>query len=295
MGDTGARPLSGLLTAILTPFDVRGELALSQVPVLIEFQRAAGVDGLVVCGTNGEGVSLSADERMRLLEAVIAHRGSLTIVAATGAASVTDAVALTRHASACGADALLALPPFFFKAPASEGLQSYFRSVLDASDVPVLLYNIPQITMVPISHPLLDALLDHRMLAGVKDSTGDWTSTKEYIDRYPSLRIFGGSDRLAQQCYVSGAAGCISGGANAFPEVVAAVRDAARSGAAGDEARARLNALLDITTRYPFISSSKSILVMRGMPRLGVRPPLVPLSVDQEAALRSELESGEYL
>ena len=107
--------LRGVLTAILTPFDAAGNLALPHFPALLDFQQAAGIDGVVVCGTNGEGTSLSVVERKRVLETVMAHRGNLTVIAGTGAASVTDAVDLTRHAAEVGADAALILPSFFFQ------------------------------------------------------------------------------------------------------------------------------------------------------------------------------------
>jgi 4-hydroxy-tetrahydrodipicolinate synthase len=284
------------MTAILTPFDLSGGLALEQFPALIEFQQQAGIDGLVVCGTNGEGTSLSAAERKQTLETAMAHRGGLRIVAGTGATSVTDAVELTRHAAQVGVDAVLVLPPFFVKNASAQGLADYFLRVLDAADVPVLLYNIPQFTAVPITDALMALLAGHPNLAGVKDSAGEWARTHEFIDRYPDLRIFVGSDRLDAPCYAAGGAGCISGGANAFPELLAAVRDAfRRSPDDAEQAQARLNALLDITGRYPFLSSSKSILTQRGLPRLGVRPPLTTLAPEMETALFAELRAAGFL
>ncbi len=288
--------LRGLMTAILTPFDLQGNLALEHLPTLMEFQRQAGVDGLVVCGTNGEGTSLSVSMRKLTLDTAMEHRDGLCIVAGTGATSVMNAVELTRHAAEAGANAALVLPPFFVKNPSVEGLEDYFRRVLDSADLPMLLYNIPQFTSVPITDDLMERLADHPNLAGVKDSAGDWTRTQEFIVRYPHLRIFAGSDRLDALCYGAGGAGCISGGANAFPELLVAVRDAARqSPQAALKAQAHLDTLLDITGRYPFISTSKSILAARGLPRLGVSPPLTPLTAERERDLLAELREGGFL
>ncbi len=297
MSDTGVRErLSGLMTAIMTPFDLQGNLTLEHFPTLIEFQQQAGVNGLVVCGTNGEGTSLSVAERKRVLETAMAHRGDLIVVAGTGATSVTDAVDLTRHAAESGADAVLVLPPFFAKKPSAAGLSDYFRQVLDAADIPVLLYNIPQFTAVDITDDLLDLLSAHPNLAGVKDSAGDWTRTQEFIVRHPRLRIFAGSDRLDLLCYGAGGAGCISGGANAFPELLVAVRDGFLQGSArGQEAQSRLDGLLDITSRYPFLTSAKSVLAARGLPRMGVRPPLTSLPAQTELELLSELRAAGFL
>lgn len=218
--------LHGLLTAILTPFEPDGSLAPALVPDLLTFQREAGVDGVVVSGTNGEGVSLSVEERKQVLEEVMGHKGELQVVAGTGAASVSDAVELTRHAARVQADAALVLPPFFFKNPTARGLADYYLRVLDSADLPILLYSIPQFSAIAISDEVLDLLIDHPNLSGVKDSAGDWKRTQAIVDRYPQLRIFAGSDGDATRAWRSGAAGAISGTANSFPEVVAAVRDA---------------------------------------------------------------------
>jgi 4-hydroxy-tetrahydrodipicolinate synthase len=288
--------LQGLFTATLTPMDRQGELALERFPALLEFQQRAGIDGVVVCGTNGEATSLSVEERQQALEAVLAHRGALTVLAGTGAASLTDAIALTRHAA--GATAALVLPPFFYKDPGTAGLAAYFRAILDAADLPILLYNIPQQSAVAISDALLEQLAGHPNLAGLKDSTGDWQSTSHFLTRYPHLRVFAGSDRLASLCYTHGGAGCISGGANAFPEVVAAVRDAYRADPGGpslQNAQDRLTALAAITARYPLLAVNKSILAHRGLPRLGVRPPLVNLTPTQEESLLAALREAHFL
>lgn len=298
MSQFRADRLNGLHTAIFTPLDLHGEFKPEHYPALLAFQRNAGTDGVAVCGTNGEGVSLSINERKLALETAIRHRETLTIIAGTGATSVVDAVDLTRHAAASGADAALVLPPFFFKAPSAQGLADYFRSIMDSADIPVLLYNIPQFTAVPITDELLKLLADHPNLAGIKDSAGDWNRTLDLITRYPRLKIFTGSDRLLADGYTHGAAGCISGGANAFPEVLAAVRNAYFADPTGDGARAeqvRFDKLIDITIKYPFISSTKSIIANRGLPRLGVRPPLTILSHEKEQELIGKLRAANFL
>ncbi len=287
--------LSGVLTAILTPFDVNGDLALEHFPALLGFQRNAGIDGVIVCGTNGEGTSLSVSERKLALEAVMAHRGDLAVVAGTGAVSITDAIELTRHAANVGADAVLVLPPFFYKNPSAQGLADYFKAVLDAAPIPNLLYNIPQHSAVEVTDEVLTLLHGHPNLAGLKDSSGEWASALHYIETYPDLQIFAGSDKLASRSFAQGA-NSISGGANMFPEVVTAIRDAARQGLEqAQAAQARADAAFAITTRYPFISTSKSVIAQRGLPRLGVRPPLVPLSHAQEQSLIAELTSAGLL
>ena len=293
-----AAGLSGLLTALLTPMDLQGRLLWEYTPLLMDFQRQAGIDGVVIGGTNGEGTSLTVTERKQALETALAHRGEMTIIAATGASTLPDTLELTRHAAEVGADAALVLPPFFFKNPTPEGVAAYFRPVLDSADLPMLLYSIPQQTAVPITDAVLELLLDHPNLSGIKDSAGELARTEELIRNYPHLRIFAGGDRTAAECYVAGAAGCISGGANAFPEILVGVRDAYfadKGGPLTTAAQQRLNMLADITMRYPLIAVSKSVLAHRGIPRLGVRPPLVNLTSAQEESLLTELRTAHFL
>lgn len=287
--------LRGLLTAILTPFDHVGNLALNHFDALIDFQRSAGVDGLVVCGTNGEGTSLSVAERKQTLETALKYRGGLTVVAGTGGTSMTDAVELTRHAADVGADAALVLPSFFYKNASAIGQADYFQRVMDAANLPILLYNIPQFTGVHITDEMIDRLISHPNLAGIKDSAGDWERTHALIQKYPNLIIYAGSDLLAAHSYSAGGA-CISGGANAFPEVVAAIRNAHQH-PSGDleQAQKRMDSLAAITLRYPLIAVSKSVLAHRKLPRLGVRPPLVNLTDAQETDLIAELRTAGYL
>jgi 4-hydroxy-tetrahydrodipicolinate synthase len=287
--------LRGVMTAIVTPFDTRGELNLAALPPYIEFQRAAGIDGLVVTGTNGEGTSLSVQERKKYLEAVIEQRGDFTIVAGTGASSITDAIELTRHASAVGADAVLVLPPFFFKNPSAQGVAAYFRQVLDASDIPVLLYSIPHFSAIPVTDEMLSLLTDHPRMAGLKDSAGLWERTHALITGYPNLKIFPGSDELLSRGHAAGAAGSISGTANSFPELVVGVKRAHETGGDAEAAQAKLNAAKSIVMQYPLVANNKSVLAHRGVPRMHVRPPLIDLTAHQETEMMSRLTEAGLL
>ncbi|MBM3496161.1 MAG: dihydrodipicolinate synthase family protein [Armatimonadetes bacterium] len=283
----------GVYTALVTPFDDAGDLDLSLVPALVDFQRAARVDGLVVAGTNGEGVSMSVSERMRLLEAVMAEARDLSIIAGTGAASVRDAAELSCHASALGCDAVLVLPPFFFRNADPAGLALYYREVSAASSVPLILYSIPQFSGVPIGAEVLDLLRHDPRVIGVKESSGDLGASLRLLAQFPSIRLYIGSDDLASELFSAGAVGVISGTANAFPELLVGVRDAVRSGTGIAEAQDRLNAAIRINIRYPIVANMKRVLEARGIARMGVRPPLLPLdSAASDEMLRLLREVG---
>src|SRR5688572_20421540 len=185
-----------VLTALVTPFDRTGELDLRSLPELIAFQAAAGVDGLVIAATNGEGPSLRAAERKALLEEAMRQRGSLKIFAGTGAANLPETIELTRHAAELGADAAMVLPPFFFKNVTGQGVGEFYRRVMDAAKIPILLYSIPQQTAVPITDEVLALLTDHERMAGLKDSQGDLNRSFALIKQLPGRSVFAGSDEL---------------------------------------------------------------------------------------------------
>lgn len=275
--------LRGVYTALVTPFGPNGQLQRRQLPDLIAFQRAAGVDGVVICGTNGEGVSLSVRERKRLLETALEHSQGIEVMAATGACSMTDAIELTRHASRCGAVATLVLPPFYFKNLAPEGVAAYYRAVALASAIPVVLYSIPQFSGVPVSGALLDLLKDVPQIVGIKESSGDRASGLELLGAYPHLTFFVGSDLLLAEMLAAGAAGVISGTANAYPELLVAVAQAAAKGFGVAEAQARLAQAIAVLNDYPIVGAAKCVIEERGIARTFVRPPLVmPTPAERE-------------
>lgn len=287
--------LKGVLTAIVTPFGKSGELNLSALPPFLEFQRGAGIDGVVVCGTNGEGVSMSVSERKRVLEAVIDQKGSFSIVAGTGAANLPDALELTRHAASVGADAVLVLPPFYFKNPSAAGVANFYKPLLDAAEIPVLLYSIPQQSAVKISDEIIQNLTSSPKLYGLKDSQGDWPTTGALISNWSSLHIFSGGDDILDKSLQANSAGAISGSANAFPELVAGVRNAVRNGGDVAAAQSKLTAAKTILLQYPLIGAAKSVLANRGVPRMYVRPPLIDLTPEQETEMIGRFKEAGLL
>ena len=282
------------LTALVTPFDKNGALALEILPELIAFQREGGIDGLVICGTNGEGPSMCVYERKRLLEAVIRLKGSLRIFAGTGAANLPDALDLTRHAAEAGADAALILPPFYFKNVSAQGVAAFYRQIIEAAQLPVLLYSIPQQSAIPITSEILNLLAEQPRLAGVKDSQADAAGTAALVRSHPKLDIFAGADEILSQSRKFGAAGNISGTANGFPELVAAVAHAS-SDSRREEAQEKLNLAKTIVLQYPLIAGNKSVLANRGVPRMWVRPPLIDLTESQEREMIGRLQAEKLL
>ena len=194
-----ARQLAGVLAPVTTPFDrATGEVASVQLRDNVKRLLQDGLDGVVVAGSTGESALLDPDEQRRMVawvREVVPHQRWL--VAGTGAESTRQAVALSRAAAAEGADAVLVRPPSYYAAAVSPAsLLDYFRAVAEASPVPVLVYNIPKYTHLPVAAGLLQQLASHPNIVGVKDSSGDAKNLAAYRDAVPRWSVFVGSGSL---------------------------------------------------------------------------------------------------
>lgn len=283
------RPMS-LYTALVTPFDADGSLKLDALPALFDFQRKAGITGIVLAGTNGEGTSLSVEERVNLLACALDHAGDLDIIAGTGASSVSDAVALTRDAARRGARAALVLPPFYYPNPPMEGLVAYYEAVARSADIPIILYSIPQFSGIAIDTVLLDRLRHLPNISGIKESSGDSRASVRILNERPDIDLYIGSDPLLAELLAAGAKGVISGSANAYPELLVAVASAIMCGEDPHPSQTRLNQMIDVLTSGPLVGLAKAILQERGIGGLHVRPPLRMPTHDEWASALMRLD-----
>lgn len=292
--------IQGVICATLTPFiGDSGVVDYEWIPAHLRFLETHGVTGVLTLGTTGEGASLGLGERQRVLDLVLGHRGNLTIIAGTGCASLTETVTLSRYALDQGADAVLVMPPFYFKHVQPEGVLNYYRAVCDAlpDDARLLLYHIPAVTAVPITPPVIEGLLaSHpRQFYGIKDSSGDIEHTTSLIQRYPQLRIFSGSDTQVANALKAAAAGVISALSNVWPDLVRAVFDAHHNGGDVATAQARLSAVRALIPN-PAPPALKAALPWRSnLPLTSVRVPLANLTDAAAAELKSALETHAAL
>lgn len=292
---TNKQELGGVIPAVVTPLR-DGRLDLVNLERHLQQLRNDGSNGVLMLGTTGEGPSLSLAERQALIEATREFTDDMLLLAGTGCASLIDTIALTHSAFEAGADAVVVVPPFYFKGVSDEGLLTYYRRLLDDA-IPehglLILYHIPQVTGVPISFGLLDRLLtlDSGRVAGIKDSSGDLEHGREICRRFPELRMFVGDDKLLYVGLRAAAVGCITAGGNLLAMLSATVyqkfkvdKDAAPDQAQLTEARR----VLDKYT--PFPASIKGLLALRyASTGWDVRPPLAPLPDSELFGLVEEL------
>jgi 4-hydroxy-tetrahydrodipicolinate synthase len=190
------------------------------------------------------------------------------------------------------------VPPFYFKAVSDEGLIAYYDAVLRALPPArkVLLYNIPGVSAIEITEPLVDALLERfpERLLGLKDTSGDVARTRRYVKRYPSLAVYNGSDEKLAPAIEAGVVGSISAVANVFPDLLASVYEAHESCGDVASAQAVLTRVKDVLFRYPSHGAVKCVLhLIAGLPPTYVRPPLRDLTPDESANLERELAALE--
>jgi 4-hydroxy-tetrahydrodipicolinate synthase len=282
----------GVYTALITPFRDGGvdERALTE---LVELQIAAGVDGIVPCGSTGEAATLSHAEHQRVVEVVVAAaRGRVAVIAGTGSNSTAEAIQLTRHAKEAGADGALLISPYYNR-PTQEGIVAHYTEIARQTAFPLLAYNIPARTGSNVLPATLARLAEVDQIVGVKESCGDLNQMAHLIASVPdSFAVLSGDDWATLPLLAIGGKGVISTAANVAPgEVVELVR----AFRAGDLARARavhfrllplLDALFCETNPIPV----KAALGMRGLIQEELRLPLVPISNGNRERLQAVLK-----
>ncbi|HWQ13025.1 MAG TPA: dihydrodipicolinate synthase family protein [Roseiflexaceae bacterium] len=280
-----------LFAASVTPFvSTAGAVDHAWIPRHLRWMEANGVDGVVPCGTTGEGPSLGVAERMAVIDTVLAHRGRLAVIPGTGCAALPETIALTRYAIERGADAALVLPPFYFKGMSDAGLLEYFRAVCDALPAggKILLYHIPPVSQVAIPPAVIDGLLESHpgALLGLKDSGGDPAHTAMLCARYPQLKIYTGGPPLTSRALADGAAGGIYALTNIFPRELRALLDAHAAGQSTEEPQRRVSALSEALRPYGNVPAVKALLPhVAGLPATAPRAPQLPLSSAEAEAL----------
>ncbi len=226
--------LQGCYTAIVTPFR-DGQVDYTAFRSLIEEQLAAGVDGLVPVGTTGESPTLGFDLHKKVIEFTVATVGGrCAVVAGTGGNSTEEAVDLTRHAAAAGADASLQVTPYYNK-PMQEGLYRHFATIADEGGLPVVLYNVPGRTGREIAVDTVCRLSSHDHVVAVKEAGGSVDRVSAILDCC-AITVLSGDDALTLPMMAVGAKGVISVASNLLPADVTAMVHAAL---AGDWDRAR--------------------------------------------------------
>lgn len=282
--------VSGLHTAIVTPFTTAGDIDLETFVRLIDLQAAAGVDGVVVCGSTGEGATLSTDEKRLLWQTAVEHAsGRLVVTAGTGTNDTRSTIELTRLAQSCGVDAVLLVTPYYNK-PTPAGLLAHFRAISEAADVPKIIYNVPGRTGQNVSAETQLAIAEAcPTVIATKEASANLEQMCEIIRHAPShFSLLAGDDVLTLPAIACGARGVIAVISNYAPK---AFRRLVHAALAADMATAQQEQMrLMPFFAANFIESNpipvKFILSMLGQIQPEYRLPLVGPSQTTQERLR---------
>lgn len=283
-----SKALSGVIAAIATPIDETGAPDLKRAVSLARYLLDNGCDGLNVLGTTGEATSFSVDERKSVMSAYKANGLPMhRLMVGTGAASVTDAVALTRHAADLGFGGALVLPPFYYKGVPDDGLVAYVETLVKATEqkpIPIYLYHFPAMSGLPWHVALIRRLLDSysSRIVGLKDSSGDMAYARSAAAILKDFAVFPSTEACLLDARRGDFAGCISATANLNADLCA------RAWSEGDTAA--LEAAVTIRKLFdgkPLVPGVKALLAHihgdAGLAR--VRPPLAPFSAADRASV----------
>jgi 4-hydroxy-tetrahydrodipicolinate synthase len=290
--------IQGSLVAIVTPMLEDGRLDIARFKSLIDWHIAEGTDGIVVVGTSGESPTVDFDEHKELIHVAVAHAaGRVPVVAGTGANSTAEAIELTESAKRAGAAACLSVVPYYNK-PTQEGLYRHFRTIAEAVDIPILLYNVPGRTVADLANDTVLRLAQIPNVIGLKDATANIERGSDLIRRAPkSFAVYSGDDATCLALILLGGRGVISVTANVAPRLM---HEMCAAALAGELARAReLNFKLLGLHRNLFLEANpipaKWAVAQLGLIEGGIRLPLTPLSPQHHDAVREAMREAGVL
>lgn len=282
----------GCGTALVTPFTAAGAIDEPALRALVEWQILQGIHFLVPCGSTGEAATMQPDEHRRVVEIVVDQaRSRVPVVAGAGSNDTRRAVELSRLMQQAGATHLLHVSPMYNKPP-QRGLVAHFSAIADATDLPVIIYNVPGRTGSNIEATTTLALAELPTIIGIKEASGNMSQIFAILrDRPADFSVLSGDDILTLPIMAAGGDGVISVTSNVTPKLMAALVEACADGAmpAAREAHAALVPWMNAAFIEANPLPAKAALAMLGLIDNNLRLPLVPLARQHEAAVRSAL------
>ncbi len=300
---TKVKRIEGVLSPVVTPFRKDYSPDAERFVKHCKWLLKSGCAGLAVFGTNSEANSMSVGEKRKLLEALVAGGvPAASLMPGTGHCALSDSIEMTRAAVELGCGGVLMLPPFYYKGVPDEGLYRNFAEVIERvgdERLQLYLYHIPPVAQVSISLNLIERLLKKypAVVAGVKDSSGDWSNTKAMLDAFATsgFDVFAGSEVFLLDNMRGGGKGCITATGNINPGAIDQVYRNWKTSEA-DKLQAGITATRKIVQKQPMIPALKAAIAHFGKdePWKTCRPPLIELTSEQETTLISELKANGF-
>ncbi len=283
---------TGCYTALITPFR-DGQLDEAALRKLVRYQLDGGIHGLVPMGTTGESPTVSEHEHKRVVELVISEvAGQVPVIAGAGSNNPVEAIAYARFAERAGADAVLAVAGYYNR-PSQEGLYQHFKALHDATELPLIIYNIPPRTIVDVQPDTMARLAELPRVVGVKDATGDLARISHERSRISKpFSYFSGDDITSVAYNASGGSGCISVTANVLPGLCAQLQNLCAKGEyrAALTLHERLVPLHAALFREPNPAGIKHAAALLELCRAECRLPMVPLNAVNAELIKQQLD-----
>lgn len=288
--------IQGSIVAIVTPMHADGSLDLPGLRKLIDWHIAEGTDGIVIVGTTGESPTVSVDEHCELIRVAVEHTAKrIPIIAGTGGNSTSEAIELTQFAKDVGADASLLVVPYYNR-PTQEGMYQHFKKIVEAVDLPAILYNVPGRTVADMSNETILRLAQIPGVIGVKDATGNIARGADLMRLAPkNFMVYSGDDASAMALMFCGAKGNISVTANIAPRAMHQLCDAAMNQRVAEaiEINNKVFPLHNKLFVEPNPVPVKWAMAEAGLISPAMRLPIVPLAEEYHDVVRTAMrESG---
>lgn len=284
--------ISGIITALVTPFDYEGKIAESSLRDIIEFQIREGVNGLFPCGSTGQAALMSLEEREKVAEIVVQQtRGRIPVIIHVGCPDTTSTIRLAKHAERVGADAIGCVSPYYYSSIEDESILEHFRLIAESVAIPVFLYNIPRYTGINLRPLLVSRIAEIKNVVGIKDSSHDFNQLLSLLGTMPKeFSVINGSDAAMFPAFIMGAKAAVAASANAVPDTCSNIYRFTISGdqTAAIQEQFRLNTLLPILNK-PTIAPLMECLRLRGIKSGFVRRPLRELSEKEASQIAASL------
>lgn len=280
------KELAGIYAALITPMQEDGSINYQVIPTLIEYELSLGVEGFYCCGSSGEALLLTLQERMDFLDAVLkAVNGRVPVISHVGTIRTTDVIQLARHAKTAGASAVSMIPPYYYHFNADE-IIGYYEDVIHAvPDIGIVLYNIPQFTGISFTKDNVARLFAHPSIIGIKHTSQDLYTLERMREAYPQKVFFSGFDEMYLPSLAAGANAAIGTTVNLYAPLFLQVRQAYYEGdlALAQKFQHQINANIEAYCKAGIFNAVKYAFAKRGINCGICRAPFRPLTPAQQA------------
>ncbi|NBK21079.1 MAG: N-acetylneuraminate lyase [Spirochaetia bacterium] len=284
--------LHGIFSALVTPMTSLEVIDYNIIRELVEYQISLGVEGFYCCGSSGEALLLSLEERIAIVDTVVkAVAGRVPVIAHVGTIRTADTIILASEAKKSGVDAISMIPPYYYKFTQEEILM-YYRQVLDATGMPIIIYNIPQFTGVSFDKHNAESLLNDEKIIGVKHTSTDLYALERMRDAFPKKIYFNGFDEMFLSSLVVGAQAAIGTTVNLFAPRFLKVRDhfkAGRMEAALIE-QTKINQGVELLVKHGIFNGVKYALTLQGLHCGSCRAPFKPLTDEAKKEIKIAMQ-----